>query len=188
MSLERSVRGAAVWAIVMLLAGATAAYAQRTLSWRALDVRARLDADGRLHVVERHAMVFTGDWNGGERTFRVFPGQRLSLGAVNRVDPATGQPRMLVAGSLDQIDEFSLINGTTLRWRSRLPSDPPFENTELVYEIGYSLSGVLLRRGDAYLLDHNFGLPEADWPIGSLSIDLELDPVWSAPADLAGHH
>ena len=43
----------------------------RTLYWRALDVTANIDADGRLHVVERHSMVFDGDWNGGERQFRV---------------------------------------------------------------------------------------------------------------------
>jgi hypothetical protein len=40
-----------------------------------MDVRAILDADGRLHVTESQAMVFTGDWNGGERIFRVSPGQ-----------------------------------------------------------------------------------------------------------------
>ena len=47
----------------------------RSLYWKALDVTARLDADGRLHVTERHEMVFTGDWNGGERTFRITGGQ-----------------------------------------------------------------------------------------------------------------
>ena len=42
----------------------------RELHWSAMDVRARLDDSGTLHVVERQAMVFTGDWNGGERIFR----------------------------------------------------------------------------------------------------------------------
>ena len=35
--------------------------AQRQLSWDALDVDARLNNDGVLHVVETHTMVFTGD-------------------------------------------------------------------------------------------------------------------------------
>src|SRR5262249_50941943 len=43
--------------------------AQRELHWDALDVEAHLDADGVLDVIERHTMVFTGDWNGGERVF-----------------------------------------------------------------------------------------------------------------------
>jgi len=56
----------------------------RELAWRALDVAARLDSDGRLHVTERHAMVFTGDWNGGERRFNIRPRQGLSLTGVSR--------------------------------------------------------------------------------------------------------
>jgi len=54
-----------------------AALGEKDLHWRALNVSARLDADGRLHVAERHFMVFTGDWNGGERSFRLEPGQSL---------------------------------------------------------------------------------------------------------------
>ena len=42
----------------------------RTLRWARLAVTAHLDADGRLHVQERHSIVFDGDWNGGERIFQ----------------------------------------------------------------------------------------------------------------------
>jgi hypothetical protein len=28
-----------------------------------------------MHVTERHAIVFSGDWNGAERRFRLAPGQ-----------------------------------------------------------------------------------------------------------------
>ena len=51
----------------------------KDLFWRAFDVKARLDASGALHVVEAQTMVFDGDWNGGERTFRVLPGQGLAF-------------------------------------------------------------------------------------------------------------
>jgi hypothetical protein len=176
-----------VWLALFLAASTTVAHAQRSLSWRALEVKARLDADGRLYVVERHAMVFTGDWNGGERSFRVLPGQHLSLGAVRRIDPSSGNARTLVSGSLDEADRYALVNGTTLRWRSRLPSDPPFADTEIDYEIAYSLSGVLLNRGGTYVLDHNFALPDADKTIESLSVDIDLDPVWIAPAGFLLH-
>ncbi|HEX7528926.1 MAG TPA: hypothetical protein VF425_07435, partial [Thermoanaerobaculia bacterium] len=83
-------RRASIAALLAMLFGAGSALAQKSLHWLALDVKARLDADGNLHVVERHAMVFTGDWNGGERSFRLFPGQKLSFESMRRLDPAAG--------------------------------------------------------------------------------------------------
>ncbi len=180
-------RRAIIGALLALFLGASSALAQKSLHWRALDVKARLNADGSLHVVERHAMVFTGDWNGGERSFRLFPGQRLSFESMRRLDPATGAVRDLKSGSVDEVDRYAFTDATTLRWRSRLPSDPPFENTEIGYEISYTLSGVLLKQGETYVLDHNFGLPSAEQTIEALSVDLELDPAWRAPAGFASH-
>ncbi|MEP6802286.1 MAG: hypothetical protein ABJC07_10135, partial [Acidobacteriota bacterium] len=97
-------------AILVLGMGSGIARADKELHWRALDVAARLDADGRLHVVERHIMVFTGDWNGGERLFRLFPGQALSLEAVRRFDPATegAAARDLVRGDLGALDHYDM--------------------------------------------------------------------------------
>lgn len=60
--------------------------AQRELSWDELAVTARLDADGVLDVAERHTMVFTGDWNGGERVFNIRPQQNLSSVRVSRLE------------------------------------------------------------------------------------------------------
>ena len=176
-------------AILVFGMGSGAARAEKELHWRALDVAARLDADGRLHVVERHVMVFTGDWNGGERVFRLFPGQTLSVEAVRRFDPTApaGAARDLVRGDLDGLDHYDLTDATTLRWRSRLPSHPPFDHTEIGYEIAYTLSGVLLKQGDRYVLDHNFALPAANRPIEALSVDLDLDPVWVPPPGFARH-
>lgn len=54
---------------------------------------------------EEHAMVFTGDWNGGERTFRVAPGQRLGLSSLERIDPQAGAVP-LVHGDLDVPDHW----------------------------------------------------------------------------------
>ena len=68
---------------------APALYA-RTLHWSSLDVAANLEADGRLHVTERQAIVFDGDWNGGERRFRLLGPQRLELVALRKIDTATG--------------------------------------------------------------------------------------------------
>ena len=112
--------------------------APRQLSWNALDVDARLDADGVLQVAERHTMVFTGDWNGGERVFNVRPRQKLEFLGMERVDAVTSaRHTMHEAPVPDDVDEFSWTGARTLRWRSRLPADPPFANSTLIYVLHY---------------------------------------------------
>jgi hypothetical protein len=165
--------------LCLILSAAPAALGQeKKLSWRAMDVQARLDAAGRLHVTERQAMLFTGDWNGGERVFRVLPGQTLKLESLTRVDAATGEKKALSEGDLSQMDRYGWKDPQTLRWRSRLPSDPPFDNTEIDYEIAYTLSGILVRQGDDYVLDHDFAFPDRVGSIETFSLDLTLDPAW----------
>ena len=130
------------------------------LHWRSIEVRATLDGDGLLHVLERQNIVFDGDWNGGERRFRLRPGQQLTLAGVTRIDPETGAKTQLADGSLSQVDAYSFVDSKTLRWRSRLPSDPPFSNREIDYVLDYTLSGILEKRGGTYRLDHDFVFPE----------------------------
>jgi uncharacterized membrane protein YgcG len=169
-----------MWAVVprVLLA-------QRELSWDELAVTARLDADGVLDVAERHAMVFTGDWNGGERVFNVRPRQKLDFLGMERLD-ATGTPQALRETSVvpNNVDEFVLTNARTLRWRSRLPSDPPFAKTRLTYVLRYRLSGILLKDAEQYRLDHDFAFPDRAGPIARFSLDLALDPVWQPLSDV----
>ena len=155
-----------------------AAASSRDLSWRALDVKARLDEEGDLHVVEKHTMVFTGDWNGGERIFRIEPGQSLHLDALRRIDP-DGTAHVLQHGEPPDLDQFTWKDKETLRWRSRRTSDPEFSNTELVYEIAYTLSGILTKEGDRYILDNDFALPGANSSIAEFSLALTLDPAWN---------
>jgi hypothetical protein len=175
--------GAALFAAVVLAAPGAA----RELSWNAIDVRARLDADGTLHVVETQAMVFTGDWNGGERRFRVAPGQVLNLESITRIAP-DGSRKLLTQGGLSAVDEWSWAEENVLRWRSRLPSQPEFAGTEIVYEIAYSLARILQKEGSRYVLDHNFGLPDAEYPIRRLTVELELDPVWKPMERFTGRY
>lgn len=153
----------------------------RSLHWPALEVEARLDADGRLHVRERHRMRFHGAWNGGERDFEVRMGQRLQLHAVSRVDPATGETRPVAEGELDRVDRYQRT-GNRVRWRSRLPADPPFRQREIEYVLDYSLAPVLVPEGDGYRLDHDFAFPDRAGTIERYSLRLELDPAWAAPA------
>jgi len=163
-----------------LLAAPAGAAAERTLHWRALEVEARLDASGDLHVAERQAMVFTGAWNGGERVFRVEPWQRLRLERVSRLD-AGGAARPLAEGSLDAVDRFAWADARTLRWRSRAPRDPPFRATEIGYLLEYTVANVLVDQGEGrYRLAHDFAFADRPGPILEVRVRLALDPSWRA--------
>jgi uncharacterized membrane protein YgcG len=160
----------------------------RSLWWDALTVHARLDADGALHVSERHAMVFDGAWNGGERTFQLRPWQELRIAAFGEVDPTTQLRTSWREGDLDEIGEYER-NGNVLRWRARLPNDPPFANIRKTYEINYSLTGLLIPENGVYRLEHDLAFPDRGGEIRVFEATLEVDPAWAA-ADLptSWHH
>jgi uncharacterized membrane protein YgcG len=169
--------GARALSLVVLLLAPAGLFAEKSLHWKSLDVKARLDSQATLHVAERQTMVFTG-WNGGERKFRVFQGQRLRVVGMSRLDPASGGMRPLSQGDLSQVDHYAMTDATTLRWRSRLPSDPEFDRTEIVYQIDYELAGILAREGETYILDHDFAFPDRSGTIEVFTLELSLDPVW----------
>jgi hypothetical protein len=157
--------------------------ADRELHWDALEVEARLNAAGVLDVVERHTMVFTGDWNGGERVFDLRPNQKIEFLGMQRIDGKTGAGVPLRQTPVpNEVDAFAWADPRTLRWRSRLPSDPPFLNTPLIYELHYRLSGILLMDDAGYRLDHDFAFPNRPGPITRFTLHLVLDPVWQPPA------
>ncbi len=164
--------------IILVLSSPFAAAAEQTLYWRDMTVTAQLDADGRLHVEERQSMVFNGNWNGGARTFNLRLGQSLHLESLMRVDSATGQEIELSRGSLSEIDEYKWIDTSHLRWRSRLPTDPAFDNKEITYVLRYTLSNILVPEDSRYLLDHDFAFPDRSGMIEKFSLSLTLDPVW----------
>jgi uncharacterized membrane protein YgcG len=159
----------------------------RSLHWEALEVTARLDAEGRLHVRESQTMVFTGSWNGGERTFRIGGEQEIDLHSLVRVDPAGGAAIRLQRGSLGNVDHYDWHRRDVLRWRSRLSSDPPFDNTAITYVLDYTLTGVLQKRLGAYLLDHDFAFPDRVGVIRRFTLDLEVDPIWRPGGELPAH-
>lgn len=155
--------------------------AGRTLYWKSVDVKAHLDGEGKLHVRERQTIVFDGDWNGGERGFRLEPHHELHLAGMKRIEP-DGTVVVMRRGDLSQVDMYAL-NGDMLRWRSRMPDDPPFANTELTYEISYVMSGVLVpvKRldGERYFLNHDFAFADRPAEIRKFSLDLTLERFWT---------
>lgn len=177
-------RGLRVLSLCLHLLFAAALIGQgRELHWDRMHVVATLDADGRLHVEESQSMVFTGDWNGGERTFNIRPRQELSFEGMTRVD-ASGVEHPMQEGSLDQIDHFSFTDANVLRWRARQPSDPPFANTTITYVLRYTLSGILQRDGERYVLSHDFAFSNREGVIRDFGLDITLDPVWSTDEPL----
>jgi hypothetical protein len=167
--------------ILLLAAVSSVAFAQRELRWDRLDVAAHLDADGTLNVSETQTIVFDGDWNGGERRFTIHPRHKLTFVGLSRID-ASGNHELREDDSLDDVDEYAWTDSTTLRWRSRVPGDPPFANTTLRYEIRYALSGILLRDDNTYTLDHDFAFRDRDGVIERFALRLTVDPVWQ-PVD-----
>jgi uncharacterized membrane protein YgcG len=169
------------------LAFAATASAARSLSWNELSVRARLDAQGVLHVEEKQAIVFDGDWNGGERRFRLGVGQELQFDGMDRLDAETGERVPLTAGSIGFVDHYEWHDASTLRWRSRDMDDPPFQNQQIVYVLRYRVSGVVEPALQGYDLDHDFAFPDRDGVIRRFVLDLEVDPVWRAEDPAALH-
>src|SRR5215831_17715587 len=159
--------------MVLFWVAGDAQAAERELHWDSLDVDARLAADGVLDVTERHTMIFTGDWNGGERVFNVRPWQKLEFISLERIDESTGRAQPLrETARPDAVDEYTWANRQTLRWRSRLPSDPVFTNTRLTYLLHYKLSGILLKEDSQYRLDHDFAFPNRPGAISRFSLNL----------------
>src|SRR5215467_10162556 len=175
--------------IVLFWVAGDAQAAERELHWDSLDVDARLAANGVLDVTERHAMVFTGDWNGGERVFNVRPRQKLEFISLERIEESTGRAEPLrQTVRPNAVDEYSWAGRQTLRWRSRLPSDAPFANTRLIYVLHYRLSGILLKEDSQYRLDHDFAFPNRAGAISCFSLNLELDPAWKPVDELQTHY
>ncbi|HKV06688.1 MAG TPA: DUF2207 domain-containing protein, partial [Thermoanaerobaculia bacterium] len=181
-------RLATVFALAALCLPALPASSQeRSLYWQEVAVRARLDAQGTLHVEERQTMVFTGDWNGGERRFHLRMGEDLELRSVSRIDPETGAAKPLAPGDLSQVDQYDWTDSSTLRWRSRQPTDPPFESTAITYVLDYTLSGILEERSDLYRFRHDFVFPDRVGAIERFVLDLEIDPVWTPQEAVPAH-
>src|SRR5687767_2022022 len=102
------------------------------MHWERIAVRAQLDYAGTLHVREEQTLVFYGNWNGGERAFRVEPGQTFTFRGISRVG-GSGNVIPLQYGFLNAVDEYQLVDEHTVRWRSRMESDPPFLYDRITY-------------------------------------------------------
>lgn len=150
----------------------------RSLYWRDMNVEATLTDDGQLIVREEQTMVFTGDWNGGERTFFISPGQTFSFTGISR-QTAGGELLPLIKGNLKTVDNWNWASADTLRWRSRLPGDPPFSATPITYVLEYRLGHILLPQEDgSFLINHDFAFPNRSGEIQRFRLTLHFGDQW----------
>lgn len=159
--------------------------------WRKLEIRAKLEADGSISLKERQHMVFTGDLNGGERIFRLLTRQRLDFRGITRIDDQGHEHALQEEDDLEQVDQYSFVSRDTLRWRSRLPIDPTFDNTLLVYELDFRIRNVVVKGAEGqapYRLDHEFVFTDRSGVIEAFTLDLEVDPSWRVVGDWRRHH
>lgn len=173
--------------LVMVLPAPSLGAQERTIRWPSIAVQAHLDAQGHLQVKETESIVYNGDWNGGERRFTVSLQQRFDFERIVRVDSASGRDVTMVGGDLDRVDGFDLTDSHTVRWRGRLPGDPPFVSALRIYRLEYSYGNILVPEGDGYRLNHDFAFADRDGPIEAFTLDLTLDPVWGEPPGFTGH-
>ena len=164
-------------AALLLLCAPGGVSAQRVLTWDSVNVSARLERDGTLLVEEEQAINFTGDWNGGERRFNVRPRQGFEFIDIARQTDG-GWQVLSEDADLDSLDDFAFTDRHTLRWRSRMPADPPFAHQVIRYRLRYRLSGILKKDGGRFVFDHDFLFPERDGTIDRFELKLALDPAW----------
>jgi hypothetical protein len=177
----------AACSLALTLALAAAAAPARELSWRSIDVVATVAADGSLAVAETQALVMSGDWNGGERIFRVEPHQRVRVARIVRIDPATGAERVLERGDLGQVDHWDWSGSDTVRWRSRAPTDPPFLDTLLVYRLELVYERLFEPAGEGrYRLAHDFLFADRAGVVERFSVALDAAPGWQLDGELVG--
>jgi uncharacterized membrane protein YgcG len=150
----------------------------RSLYWQNLLVDATLMSNGELLVREEQTIVFTGDWNGGERIFAIRPGQTFVLTGIWR-KAADDNLLPLTKGNLQHIDHWDWGSNDTLRWRSRLPGDPPFSATPITYVLEYRLGRILTPQKDGgFILDHDFAFPNRSGEIQHFRLTLQYDDGW----------
>jgi uncharacterized membrane protein YgcG len=150
----------------------------RSLYWQNMNVDATLTDEGRLLVREEQTMVFSGDWNGGEREFFIAPGQTFSFAGISRLTES-GELLPLHQGSLKKVDDWNWASANKLRWRSRLPDDPPFSETVITYVLEYRLGHILMLQEDGSLrINHSFAFPDRTGEIQNFRLTLHFSGQW----------
>lgn len=169
-----------LWFVLAFLA-ASAGSAQQTdvpsrvrrpATVRSIDVRATLDRDGKLHIVERQRLRISGRNDGAKRTI-VRPLRGIDLVRISRVEEETLVP--LTKGDLTAPEQFDFERGaSTILWT--FDDDSP----DLTFQIEYSTVNAVVARPGGYGVNYD---PVPPTPYGEIRALLTLDPSWSILPD-----
>lgn len=127
------------------LSSPASAPTEAEVQWKDIEIRARLDGDGVLHVTELVWLEAIGDVTTVERFVRGWVGTGVQVSRVARIEASGREARVLSQGSLDAADRYEWVDGQSLRWSVRGPQEAAFAAvTRLGYRIEYTVSGAVI--------------------------------------------
>ncbi|MDD4179917.1 MAG: DUF2207 domain-containing protein, partial [Candidatus Margulisbacteria bacterium] len=130
-------------AVLLPLLLLTAAGA-KSLYWERIDVDIYINQDSSVDVTEKQAYVFTGDYNGGYREIKL-----SGFDSLSDIRVAEGEVEYQ-RGNLDKY-HFTVTGGRgtkMIKWRSRWPDEPPYDQTPKTFTINYKIHGLITYQKD----------------------------------------
>lgn len=152
---------------------------EKTLHWNSILVDATLKNNGNLVVSETQTIVFNGDWNGAYRKFDLGLGQKIQFQSLEilRTD---GKWETLSNNSIDSIDSYLWYPiESMVKWRSRNPFDPVFDQKVITYRLNYEYEYILNSLSNTeFQLDHDFGFSDRIGSINAFTVNLSWEDNW----------
>ncbi len=151
--------------LLAFLALAVSASAQQgeDVVWTMLDVAPRLDAEGRLTVVETHEISLQGDFGTLGSDFGLGSGQSVAVKSFTELG-ADGAEQAYSPGDTKTAGHYAAYT-TWIEWHVKAPGTPPLERTTRRYRLEYELVHAMA--------------PAWDLPNGSHPLDGLHPSYWS---------
>ena len=148
-------------------------YWRRPAAVRSIDIRATLDRDGRLHVVERQRLRITAANDGASRQIVRSLRRGIELRGVSLVEGDALNP--LERGELTEPGRYRFETGTsTILWT--FDSETP----EQTFQLEYTLVDALAARPGGYRIAYD-ALPRTAYAEARALVT--LDPAWAVVPD-----
>ncbi|MCG9875899.1 MAG: DUF2207 domain-containing protein [Leptospiraceae bacterium] len=151
----------------------------KTLDWNSIQVDATLKNNGNLKVSETQSILFNGDWNGAYRKFDLGLGQKIHFQSLE-IFRADGKWETLSNNSIDNVDSYLWYPlESMVKWRSRNPFDPVFDQKVITYRLNYEYEYILNSLSNSeFQLDHDFGFSDRIGNINAFTVNLSWEDNW----------
>ena len=152
---------------------------EKSLDWNSIQVDAILKNNGNLLVSETQTILFNGDWNGAYRQFELGLGQKIHFQSIE-ILREDDKWETLSNNSVDNIDSYLWYPiESMVKWRSRNPFDPVFDQKVITYRLNYEYEYILNSLSNSeFQLDHDFGFADRIGSIKSFSVNLSWEDNW----------